>query len=82
MFLKRVENLERYVRGTGGKNVIFQIPPNPLMSVLNCSTMCQYDILKVLFKKNEWKGSVGLPKLTFLRFGTRSGHEIRIFGIF
>jgi hypothetical protein len=38
-------------RGSGGKNVIFQMAPIPLQSVLICCTRCQYDILKVSLKK-------------------------------
>ncbi len=37
-------------RGSGGKNVIFQMVPIPFLGVLIYSTRCQYDVLKVLLK--------------------------------
>jgi hypothetical protein len=70
-------------RGSGGKNVIFSITPQTtFLSVLNCSTMCQYDILKVSFKILSGRGPSGVSKLTCLRFGTGSGLGCRIFGGF
>jgi hypothetical protein len=43
------------------------------------STMCQYDILKALFEKLSGRGPLGVSKLKFLRFGTISGLNYRIF---
>ncbi len=39
------------IRASGGKNVIFQMAPNPFLSILICSTRYQCDILKVFWKK-------------------------------
>ncbi len=59
--------------------MFFSNNPKPLLSVFNCSTMCQCDLLKVLFKKMSGRGPSGVSKLTFLRFGTGSGLDLRIF---
>ena len=40
----------------------FQIPPRPHLSVLNCSTMYQYDILKVWLEKIDQNPPVICPK--------------------
>jgi hypothetical protein len=38
-------------RGSGTKNVIFQMALISFLSVLTCSSRCKYDILKVWLKK-------------------------------
>jgi hypothetical protein len=40
-------------RGSCPKNAIFQMVTKPFLSVLIYSTRCEYDILKVLLKKND-----------------------------
>jgi hypothetical protein len=50
-------------RGSGGKNVIFQIAPIPLLSVLICSTRCQYGILKVSLKKMTRTNKLGASNI-------------------
>ncbi len=59
--------------------MIFQIPPKQLLSVSNCSTMRQYEILKVLSKKLSRRCPSGVSKLTFLWCGIGSGLEWLIF---
>ena len=54
-------------RGSGGKNVIFQIAPIPLLSVLICSTRCQYYILKVSLKKMTITYPLGASNIVFFR---------------
>jgi hypothetical protein len=38
-------------RGSGGENVIFKIAPTPHLSILICSNMYRYDMLKILLIK-------------------------------
>ncbi len=49
-------------RGSGGKNVIFQMAPIPFLSVLISSTRCQYDVLKVSLKKIDQNLPIGCIK--------------------
>ena len=50
-------------RGSGTKNVIFQMALTSFLSVLTCSSRCQYDILKVWFKKIDQSPPVGYVKV-------------------
>ena len=43
----------------------FQIAPMTKVSTQIHSSMCQYDVYKVLSKKIEWKGSIGGVKVDF-----------------
>ncbi len=48
---KKIEEVTS-LGGPQEKMWFFKIPPKPLLSALNCSTIYQYDILKIWLKKN------------------------------
>ncbi len=52
-----------FARGSGGKNVFFQMAPTPPLSVSICSTRCQYDTLKIWLKKNDHFLTCGAAKV-------------------
>ncbi len=52
-----------YDRGSGTKNVIFQMALISCLSILTCSSRCQYDILKVLLKQIDQNPPVGYIKV-------------------
>jgi len=52
-------------RGSGGKNVIFQIASGPILSIPIHSNTCQYDPCKVLLKKMTLSFPMNLPKSAF-----------------
>ncbi len=70
------------IRGSGGKNVIFQIAPMTKVSTQIHLSMCQYDVYKVSSKKNDWKGSIRGVKVDFFFGGVLSGLGSRIFPVF
>jgi hypothetical protein len=57
--------LQLQVGGPVEKMSFFQIAPMTKVSTQIHSSMCQYDVYKVLSKKNEWKGSVRGVKVNF-----------------
>ncbi len=71
--------MQALARGPSGKNVIFSNTTQTLLSVLNCSTMYQYDILKVSFKKIVWKGSIGGVKVDIFAVWDKKWAQIKDF---
>jgi hypothetical protein len=62
-----IEEILRRSRGSGGKNVFFQMARIPLLSVLICSTKCQYDVLKVSLKKMTRTYPLGVSNIEIFR---------------
>jgi len=53
------------IGGPVEKMSFFHIAPMTKKSTQIHSSMCQYDLYKVSFKKNEWKGSIGGVKVNY-----------------
>jgi hypothetical protein len=51
----------------------FQIAHMAKVSTQIHSSICQYDVYKVLLKKNNLKGSIGCVKVDFFSGGVSSG---------
>ncbi len=58
-----------WLGGPVEKMSFFQIAPMTKVSTQIHSSMYQYDVYKVLSKKNEWKGSIGGVKVDFFSGG-------------